>query len=221
MRYNSNTYVHYFYHLTPYIGIVRYRYIKILHECNVNNVVLIMKKRSFRATTLTGKPRWFIYLLRFLELINETPLSARVHGVPVRGINKRFICGAIWLNNNYLTSLQGLSKSVEELLELPAYLTWIDISYNEFKNIGQVQRNCAWARFNCSIKFKASTNNNIMIRYCSYIIKKVILFLSSTSYWNIYVFKSFFFLHLFYPTRLHVFAVYIYIISSTIPKCPF
>lgn len=75
----------------------------------------------------------------FLELINETPLSARVHGVPVRGINKKFICGAIWLNNNYLTSLQGLSKSVEELLELPAYLTWIDISYNEFKNIGQVK----------------------------------------------------------------------------------
>ncbi|CAI6350604.1 unnamed protein product [Macrosiphum euphorbiae] len=76
--------------------------------------------------------------LRTLDkLINETPLSARVQGVPVRGANKRFICGAIWLNNNYLTSLQGLSKSVEELLELPAYLTWIDISYNEFKNIGQ------------------------------------------------------------------------------------
>ncbi|XP_060836380.1 leucine-rich repeat-containing protein 51-like [Rhopalosiphum padi] len=71
------------------------------------------------------------------KLINETPLSVRVHGVPDRGINKRFICGAIWLNNNYLTNLQGLNKSIEELLELPAYLTWIDISHNEFKNIGQ------------------------------------------------------------------------------------
>ncbi|KAF0764937.1 leucine-rich repeat-containing protein 51-like [Aphis craccivora] len=71
------------------------------------------------------------------NLINETPLSVRVHGVPDRGINKKFICGAIWLNNNYLTSLQGLNKSIEELLELPAYLTWIDVSHNEFKNIGQ------------------------------------------------------------------------------------
>jgi hypothetical protein len=83
----------------------------------------------------------YLVIIIILDLINETPLSVRVHGVPDRGINKRFICGAIWLNNNYLTSLQGLNKSIEELLELPAYLTWIDISHNEFKNIGQVQLN--------------------------------------------------------------------------------
>lgn len=80
----------------------------------------------------------YLVIIIILELINETPLSVRVHGVPDRGVNKKFICGAIWLNNNYLTSLQGLNKSIEELLELPAYLTWIDVSHNEFKNIGQV-----------------------------------------------------------------------------------
>ncbi|XP_015367514.1 PREDICTED: leucine-rich repeat-containing protein 51-like [Diuraphis noxia] len=71
------------------------------------------------------------------KLIDETPLSVRVHGVPGRGANKKFISGAIWLNNNHLTSLQGLNKSVEQMLELPSYLIWIDVSYNEFKTIGQ------------------------------------------------------------------------------------
>jgi len=82
-------------------------------------------------------------------------LSVRVKGVPIRGVNNRFVCGAIWLNNNYLTTLEGLKKSVEDLLEVPAYLTWIDVSYNEFKNIGQVK-----TTVHGLIKLKVRKNNN-------------------------------------------------------------
>jgi len=34
---------------------------------------------------------------------------------------------------------------VEQMLELPAYLIWIDVSYNEFKTIGQVKNATAAA----------------------------------------------------------------------------
>lgn len=74
-----------------------------------------------------------------LELIIGKPRSSRVNGVPDRGPNKKFNCGAIWLNNNHLPNLNDLKKIINELFEHPIYLTWIDVSFNELKKIDRVR----------------------------------------------------------------------------------
>ncbi|XP_050431361.1 leucine-rich repeat-containing protein 51-like [Adelges cooleyi] len=71
------------------------------------------------------------------KLGDEKPRSLRVRGVPDRGPQKKFICGAIWLNNNNLTILNGLKSFVDDLIELPMHLSWLDLSFNEFARVDE------------------------------------------------------------------------------------
>lgn len=45
----------------------------------------------------------------------------------------------MWLNHNKLSDLNNLKKMVYDQLELPMYLTWLDVSHNELNNIDQVR----------------------------------------------------------------------------------
>ncbi|XP_050520298.1 leucine-rich repeat-containing protein 51-like [Daktulosphaira vitifoliae] len=86
-----------------------------------------------------GKPLDFSFnnLKTLSKLIDEKPKSLRVRGIPSRGPNKRFLCGTIWLNNNNLSNLTGLKDIVYELIELPFYLYWLDVSFNEVTHINE------------------------------------------------------------------------------------
>lgn len=74
-----------------------------------------------------------------LELKNDIPRIYRLHGAPERGVNKKLKSAAIWLNHNNLSDLNNLKKFVNDQLESPMYLTWLDVSHNELKYIDQVR----------------------------------------------------------------------------------
>lgn len=75
----------------------------------------------------------------FSDLKNDVPRIYRLRGTPERGPNKKHKSATIWLNHNNLSDLNNLKKIVNDQLELPMYLTWLDISHNELKNIDQVR----------------------------------------------------------------------------------
>jgi len=64
-----------------------------------------------------------------------------LNGTPKRGIRKKYISASICMNNNHLPDLSGLKDLVDDLFEFPAYLTWIDVSYNKLRRIDQVRAN--------------------------------------------------------------------------------
>ncbi|XP_025834262.1 leucine-rich repeat-containing protein 51-like isoform X2 [Agrilus planipennis] len=62
--------------------------------------------------------------------------SSRIGSIPEKGsVNKRFLTRSIWLNNNKLTNIKNMDTLVQELLEQPEKLGWIDFSFNYITNI--------------------------------------------------------------------------------------
>lgn len=104
---------------------------------------------SFRGIrTLDSKNTWYHnqsnneankFSIFFSDLKNDIPRIYRLRGAPERGLNKKHKSAAIWLNHNNLSDLNNLKKIVDDQLELPIYLTWLDISHNELKTIDQVR----------------------------------------------------------------------------------
>ncbi|XP_076180215.1 leucine-rich repeat-containing protein 51-like [Ptiloglossa arizonensis] len=70
------------------------------------------------------------------ELANKRPQAIRTGKIPLRTAMDRFVTCSFWLSNNSLTSMDGFKNLVHKLLDDPAYLTWIDFSFNEIERIG-------------------------------------------------------------------------------------
>ncbi|XP_076180216.1 leucine-rich repeat-containing protein 51-like [Ptiloglossa arizonensis] len=70
------------------------------------------------------------------ELANKRPQAIRTGKIPLRTTMDRFVTCSFWLSNNSLTSMDGFKNLVHKLLDDPAYLTWIDLSFNEIERIG-------------------------------------------------------------------------------------
>lgn len=62
---------------------------------------------------------------------SEKPRGGRVKVVPSRGPSNRFLTAGIWLNNNYLQTTDGLAGMIENTLEYPLRLAWLDLSFNK------------------------------------------------------------------------------------------
>lgn len=61
----------------------------------------------------------------------------RTGKAPVRTLKDRYITSTLWLSNNLLRSMEGLGHLVDRFLENPAYLSWLDLSFNEINEIGE------------------------------------------------------------------------------------
>ncbi|XP_043262821.1 leucine-rich repeat-containing protein 51-like [Colletes gigas] len=70
------------------------------------------------------------------ELANKRPQAVRTGKIPLRTPTDRFVTCSFWLSNNLLTSMDGFKNLVYKLLDDPAYLSWIDLSFNEIQKIG-------------------------------------------------------------------------------------
>ncbi|XP_076646381.1 leucine-rich repeat-containing protein 51 [Halictus rubicundus] len=101
-----------------------------------------------KATTMRGMPLiqvTFVFLRtkrlnknRFIprELADKRPQAVRTGKIPLRTPTDRFVTCSFWLSHNALTSMDGFESLTQKLLDDPAYLSWIDLSFNEIKNIG-------------------------------------------------------------------------------------
>ncbi|CAG9854303.1 unnamed protein product [Phyllotreta striolata] len=69
--------------------------------------------------------------------------ESRVGCRPALGKRRKFLSRSIWLSNNNLRSLSNLDGFVEEILEYPEELGWIDLSFNKIQTIDE-----------CILKFK-------------------------------------------------------------------
>lgn len=65
----------------------------------------------------------------------DKPRGGRVKVVPGRGPSNRFLTAGIWLNNNSLQTTEGLSSMVDNMLEYPLRLSWLDLSFNRIDTI--------------------------------------------------------------------------------------
>ncbi|XP_029044955.1 leucine-rich repeat-containing protein 51-like [Osmia bicornis bicornis] len=70
------------------------------------------------------------------ELAGKRPQAVRTGKVPLRTSADRFITCSLWLSNNLLISMEGFENLVRKLLDEPAHLSWLDLSYNEISSIG-------------------------------------------------------------------------------------
>ncbi|KAL0116555.1 hypothetical protein PUN28_009897 [Cardiocondyla obscurior] len=69
------------------------------------------------------------------ELMSTHAQVIRTGKVPTRTLNDRYITSSLWLSNNLLSSTSGLQRLVDKVLDNPAYLSWLDLSCNEIKEI--------------------------------------------------------------------------------------
>jgi len=70
---------------------------------------------------------------------NEQPLLQSVNGGPKKNrMNNRYRTGSFWLSNNNLKHVNGLRILVDRLLEMPDYLSWLDLSGNHLTKISNV-----------------------------------------------------------------------------------
>ncbi|XP_075211230.1 leucine-rich repeat-containing protein 51-like [Lycorma delicatula] len=68
-------------------------------------------------------------------ILYDKPRGGRVKSVPSRGPKNHFVTAGIWLNNNNLHTTEGLSEMVENTLEYPHRLAWLDLSFNKIDTI--------------------------------------------------------------------------------------
>ncbi|XP_034231778.1 leucine-rich repeat-containing protein 51-like [Thrips palmi] len=66
---------------------------------------------------------------------NETPRAARTGRAPTQLQNKKFVTASLWLNNNLLPDIRGLSSLTRNLIEQPEALAWLDLSFNHLTDI--------------------------------------------------------------------------------------
>ncbi|XP_031844364.1 leucine-rich repeat-containing protein 51 [Nomia melanderi] len=70
------------------------------------------------------------------ELADKRPQAARTGKIPLRTPTDRFVTCSFWLSHNLLTSMDGFENLAYKLLDDPAHLSWLDLSFNEIKKIG-------------------------------------------------------------------------------------
>lgn len=77
----------------------------------------------------------FVFLLT--ELMEKRAQVIRTGKAPVRTFKDRYITSTLWLSNNLLSSMEGLQRLADRVLDNPAYLSWLDLSFNEINEIGE------------------------------------------------------------------------------------
>ncbi|PBC26952.1 leucine-rich repeat-containing protein 51-like [Apis cerana] len=70
------------------------------------------------------------------ELANKRPQSVRTGKIPLRTSADRFVTCSLWLSNNLLTSMDGFESLAQKVLDDPEHLSWVDLSFNKIKEIG-------------------------------------------------------------------------------------
>lgn len=83
-----------------------------------------------------------VVLTPFLALAQElatTKLQSSASGARPSGVVQRGITTSIKLDNNELSSLEGLTAVVKEIMPSPERLTWLDLSCNSLTTIDQVR----------------------------------------------------------------------------------
>lgn len=73
--------------------------------------------------------------LKEIAARNERPRALRVGRAPTKGPNKKYMTRSIWLNNNNLEHFSDLEKFVNDFLEIPEELGWLDLSFNNLTDI--------------------------------------------------------------------------------------
>lgn len=71
------------------------------------------------------------------DLTGLKPRETRVGNVPKTSSKNKYLTAAIWLNNNLLASSKVVSAIAFHLLEFPAQLSWIDVSFNNIDDINE------------------------------------------------------------------------------------
>lgn len=78
-----------------------------------------------------------LFIFLFTELMEKRAQIIRTGKVPVRTLKDRYVTSTLWLSNNFLSSMEGLQRLVDRVLDDPAYLSWLDLSFNEINEIGE------------------------------------------------------------------------------------
>lgn len=75
---------------------------------------------------------------------NLTSIDGLQNEKPRRGVKGykkskagRYLCTSLRLNNNHLTNIDGIANLINQLLEYPERLTWLDLSFNKLADIPQ------------------------------------------------------------------------------------
>lgn len=76
-------------------------------------------------------------VIYFTELLEKHVQVIRTGKAPVRTFKDRYVTSTMWLSNNQLRSMEGFQDLVDRFLENPAYLSWLDLSFNEISEIGE------------------------------------------------------------------------------------
>ncbi|EGI59358.1 LRC51 protein, partial [Acromyrmex insinuator] len=71
------------------------------------------------------------------ELMEKRAQIIRTGKAPVRTLKDRYITSTLWLSNNRLSSMEGLQRLTDRVLDNPVYLSWLDLSFNEINEIGE------------------------------------------------------------------------------------
>lgn len=66
------------------------------------------------------------------------PREGRLGKQPPRGPTGRFLTKSAWFNNNLLTNIIGIDGFLNNALEVPAQISWLDFSFNNIKQIDSV-----------------------------------------------------------------------------------
>ncbi|XP_028048772.1 leucine-rich repeat-containing protein 51-like isoform X2 [Monomorium pharaonis] len=71
------------------------------------------------------------------ELMDKRAQVVRTGKAPIRTFKDRYITSTLWLSNNLLNSMKGLQRLAARVLDDPVYLSWLDLSFNEIREIGE------------------------------------------------------------------------------------
>ncbi|XP_014470780.1 PREDICTED: leucine-rich repeat-containing protein 51-like [Dinoponera quadriceps] len=63
--------------------------------------------------------------------------TTRTGKAPIRTMKDRYVTSTLWLSNNLLSSMDGLQRLANRVLDDPAHLSWLDLSFNEISEIGE------------------------------------------------------------------------------------
>lgn len=70
----------------------------------------------------------------------ETARFSRIGSLPEKSVtSKKYLTKSLWLNNNRLTSIENVEALVNSVIDVPAKLGWLDLSFNHISEINQVR----------------------------------------------------------------------------------
>ncbi|EZA56428.1 hypothetical protein DMN91_010315 [Ooceraea biroi] len=75
------------------------------------------------------------------ELMEKRPQTIRTGKAPARTFRDRYVTSTLWLSNNLLSSMEGVERLANRVLDKPIYLSWLDLSFNGIGEItGEIEK---------------------------------------------------------------------------------